>query len=113
MTDAGGHPVFTPKINPEDHSAKVVLCGALTLTPVTLMAALGIYNRVRSKTLSQVDSFITLLGIVCYASAQPHDTHIRLTVRLSDSGCRNICDVSSRHLSRLWETHDSSDGCTT
>ena len=69
MTDAGGHPTFTPKINPDDHSAKVVLCGALILSPVTMMAALGVYNRVRSKTLLQVDSLVTLLGTVCYTIA--------------------------------------------
>ena len=68
MTDAGEHSVFTPKINPDDHSAKIVLCGALMLPPVTMMAALSFYNRVRSKTLFQIDSLITLLGTVCHES---------------------------------------------
>lgn len=72
MADAGGHPICTPKINPDDHSAKVVLCGALILPPVTMMAALSVYNRVRSKTLLQVDSLIALIGIVRYAAAQSH-----------------------------------------
>ena len=69
MADAGSHPIFVPKINPDDHSAKIVLCGALMLPPLTMMAALGVYNRVRSKTLLQIDSFVTLLGTVCHTIA--------------------------------------------
>jgi hypothetical protein len=55
---------FVPKINPEDHGAKIVLCGALILTPITMMAALSVYNRFRSKTLSQIDGIVTLCGTV-------------------------------------------------
>jgi hypothetical protein len=80
MTDAGGHPIFTPKINQDNHGAKVVLCGALILPPVMMMAALGIYNRVRSKTLYQIDSLITLLGTVCHKIA-----HILLRIYQIDS----------------------------
>ena len=72
MTDAGSHPVIVPKINPDDHSVKVVLCGALMLPPVTMMAALGVYNRIRSKTLLQIDSLVTLLGTVCHTIASSH-----------------------------------------
>jgi hypothetical protein len=57
-------PVFVSKITPEDHGAKIVLCGALILPPITMMAALTIYNRARSKTLSQVDGLFTLCGTV-------------------------------------------------
>lgn len=55
---------IVPKINPEDHGAKVVLCGALFLPPIALMAALSIYNRVRAKTLFQIDGIVTLCGTV-------------------------------------------------
>jgi hypothetical protein len=74
MTGADEHPLLIPKINPDDHSAKVVLCGALLLPPVTMMAALGIYNRVRSKTLLQVDSLVTLIGTVRYTTARSHES---------------------------------------
>ena len=112
MADAGGHPDFTPKINPETHSAKIVLCGALMLPPVTMMAALGIYNRVRLNTLFQVDSLVTLLGAVCYTTAQSSNTRINLTVRLPDPSCWNVCDVCSCHESRLRAAHYSSNKCT-
>ncbi|GAB7330360.1 hypothetical protein MBLNU13_g01988t2 [Cladosporium sp. NU13] len=75
MADAGGHPNFTPKINPDDHSAKVVLCGALMLPPVTMMTILSIYNRVRSKTLLQVDSLVTLIGIILAIGTYPTFVH--------------------------------------
>jgi hypothetical protein len=42
MADASSQPVFIPKINPEDHSAKVVVCGTLILPPVAMMASLSI-----------------------------------------------------------------------
>ena len=80
MADASGHPNFIPKINPDDHSANVVLCGALILPPVTMMTILSIYNRVRSKTLVQVDSLVNLIGIVYYVIATFHHVYIKLTV---------------------------------
>ena len=72
-------PVFVSKVTHENHGAKVVLCGALILPPITMMAALSIYNRVRSKTLSQIDGIFTLCGTV------------RLTIwsRISYASCAN------------------------
>jgi hypothetical protein len=110
MADAGGHPTFTPKINPDDHSAKVVLCGALLLPPVTMMTILSIYNRVRSKTLLQIDSLVTLVGIVCYATATSHHAYITLTVRLPDPSHRNLCNICPRDESRFREALDDSNG---
>lgn len=66
MAHPSGDPVFISKITHENHGAKVVLCGALILPPITMMAALSIYNRVRSKTLSHIDGIFTLCGTVSF-----------------------------------------------
>ncbi|KAM0723745.1 hypothetical protein Q7P37_000735 [Cladosporium fusiforme] len=57
-------PKSIPTINPDDHGAKVILCGALLISPVIMMSAIGIYNRIRAKTLLQVDSVLSLLGTI-------------------------------------------------
>lgn len=68
-------PNFIPTINPDDHGAKVILCGALLLSPVIMMSAIGIYNRIRAKTLLQVDSVLSLLGTVSYGLHRTHCNH--------------------------------------
>jgi hypothetical protein len=93
MADSSSHPVFVPKINSEDHGAKIVICGALILPPITMMVALSVYNRVRAKTLFQVDGLVTLLGTVCSPPASPTD--LVLIHVLPDLSHRNICDICS------------------
>lgn len=68
-------PIFKPTINPDDHGAKVVLCGALLISPMAMMSAVNIYNRIRSKTLLEIDSILSLL------------TTVRLSKRLQNT-CR-------------------------
>jgi len=55
---------FEPKINPNDHGTKVVLCGALLYAPLSLMTAVSLTNRARAKTFFGVDNIITVTGIV-------------------------------------------------
>lgn len=68
MSDFANHRVFVPTINPDNHGAKIVVCGALMLPPVATMVSLGVYNRFRAKTLLQADGMIMLLGTVRYDS---------------------------------------------
>lgn len=62
MTDSTDHRSFVPTINPDDHGAKLVVCGALMLPPVAMVTALSLYNRIRTRTLLQADGMIMLLG---------------------------------------------------
>lgn len=55
---------FKPKINPDDHGTKVVLCGALLYGPLALMVVVSLSNRIRAKTFFGVDNIITIAGIV-------------------------------------------------
>lgn len=56
--------VAKPTINSEDHGAKVVLCGALMITPIVMMASMSFYNRMRAKSLLHLDGLVAFAGTV-------------------------------------------------
>lgn len=66
---------FKPKINPDDHGTKVVLCGALLYAPLALLVVVSLSNRVRAKTFFGIDNIVTICGIVCAGRRAQRNAH--------------------------------------